>query len=96
MLDVVENYEALCKNLGGLIKRSGYKNVYIAEKIGIPPTNFSTKKKRGNWTIDEMKQIISIIDNEELDDYFMAQLMEAEKDSERLPISLLKSEYEWL
>jgi len=26
----------------------------------------------------------------------MAQLMEAEKDSERLPISVLKSEYEWL
>lgn len=96
MLDVIENYETLCKNLDGLIKRSGYKNVFIAEKIGIAPTNFSTKKKRGNWTIDEMKKIVALIDNEEMDDYFLAVLMEAEQDSERLPISVLKAEYEWL
>ncbi|WP_373513378.1 hypothetical protein [Persicitalea sp.] len=76
MREIVQNYMILCKSMESLIKASGYKNVYLAEKLGMPPTNFSAKKKRANWTPDEVDQILAIIDNEELEDYFMVQLME--------------------
>jgi uncharacterized protein YjcR len=76
MREIVQNYMSLCKSMGTLIKASGYKNVYLAEKLGMPPTNFSAKKKRASWTPDEIDQILAIIGNEELEEYFMVQLME--------------------
>lgn len=95
MLSIVENYIALKKNMAALINKSGYKNAYLAEQIGIPAPTFSVKKQRANWSENEMLQILSIIENDKLNDYFMLELMRAEKDEPRLPISDLKKEMGW-
>lgn len=90
MRNIVENYIALKKNMAVLINKSGYKNSYLAEQIGIPAPTFSVKKQRGNWSEAEMLQILSIIENEKLHDFFMLEVMRAEKDEPRYPISDLK------
>lgn len=95
MLSIVENYIALKKNMAALINKSGYKNAYLAEQIGIPAPTFSVKKQRGSWSETEMLQILSIIENENLSDYFMLTLMRAEKDEPRHPVSDLKNEMGW-
>lgn len=95
MLDIVENYIELKKNMASLIKKSGYKNAYLAEQIGVPAPTFSVKRQRGNWSESEMLQILSIIENEKLNDYFMLELMRAEKDEPTSPISELKKEMGW-
>ena len=43
MLEVVEDYLLLKKQISLLIKKSGYRNEFIAKKIGMAPTYFPVK-----------------------------------------------------
>ncbi|TLV03529.1 hypothetical protein [Dyadobacter luticola] len=96
MLKIVANYKELRQNIGMLIKHSGYKNSYIAEKLGIPSPNFSVKKKRGSWTIEEVEKILAIIDNEELEDFYLGKVMEkVEKEKDFVTLDELKKEMGW-
>ena len=70
MLEVVENYMLLKKEISSLIKRSGYSNDFIADKIGMSQDYFSMKNERGNWTEEEVLKIIKVIQNEELTNFF--------------------------
>ena len=81
--------------MANLINKSGYKNSFLAEQIGIPAPTFSVKKQRGNWTEFEIKKILTIIENEKLQDYFMVELMEKAKDEPSYPVSQLKAEMGW-
>ena len=95
MIQIVESYIELKKNMANLINKSGYKNSFLAEQIGIPAPTFSVKKQRGNWTEFEIKKILMIIENEKLEDYFMVELMEEAKDEPSYPVSQLKAEMGW-
>jgi hypothetical protein len=57
MINIVESYIELKKNMGALINKSGYKNAYLAEQIGMPAPTFSMKKQRGNWNELEMSKL---------------------------------------
>ena len=85
----------LKENMGLLINKSGYKNAFIAEQIGMPAPTFSVKKQRGNWSENEMKQILEVIENEKLEDYFFLEIMRSEADEPRHPIEDLKKEMGW-
>ncbi|WP_373330974.1 hypothetical protein [Salmonirosea aquatica] len=81
---IVNNYEELLNNIGQIIEVSGYRNDYIARKIGMSPANFSAKKSRKSFTLAEMKRIVEVIDNEDVTDYLMVQEMNARKDDETI------------
>lgn len=87
MLNIIESYIELKKNMAALINKSGYKNAYLAEQMGIPATSFSMKKQRGNWNEVEMCKIMAIIENEKLEDYFLLELMREQKNEQRFPVS---------
>ncbi|HEV7383214.1 MAG TPA: hypothetical protein VGN64_25630 [Dyadobacter sp.] len=96
MIEIVQNFLELRKQMGILIDKSGYKNSYIAEKIGMQATLFSVKKQRGNWTEIEMEKVLSVIENEELEDYFLGQIMQTvEKENEYMSYEDLKAEMGW-
>ena len=96
MLAIVENYKQLRENIGSLIQKSGYKNSFIAAKLGIPAPNFSLKKKRGNWTIEEVEKILSIIENEELEDYYLGKIMDSvEKEDQFVSLGEFKDAMGW-
>ena len=82
--DIVNNYERLVMNIGQLIEVSGYRNDYIAKKLGLTNVNFSAKKNRRTFTVEEIKQIASIIDNEDVNDFLMMQEMDQRKDDETI------------
>ena len=82
--EIVSNYENLVGNIGKLIEVSGYRNDFIAKKLGITNVNFSAKKNRKTFSIEEVKKIVSIIDNEEVEDYLMISEMDARKDDETI------------
>lgn len=82
--EIVSNYENLAGNIGKLIEVSGYRNDFIAKKLGITNVNFSAKKNRKTFSIEEVKKIVSIIDNEEVEDYLMLSEMDARKDDEAI------------
>ena len=75
MLQVIENYIFLKKQLTQLIRKSGYRNDYIALKIGMRADYFAVKKKRGNWSDEEVAKIIKVIENDELTAYFDSLLI---------------------
>jgi hypothetical protein len=95
MIEVIQNYKELKKNMGNLINKSGFKNSFLAEKIGMQPGLFSVKKQRGNWSDDEMEKILTLIENEELEDYYFGELIREKEKEETVSYSELKSEMGW-
>ena len=95
MIEVIHNYKELKKNMGNLINKSGYKNSFLAEKIGMQPTLFSVKKQRGNWSDDEMEKILVLIENEELEDYYFGELLREKEKEETVSYSEFKREMGW-
>ena len=83
-VDIVSNYKHLVMNINTLIDVSGYRNDYIAKKLGIPASSFSVKKNRGSFSVDDMEKIMQVIDNEDVEDYLMLQEMRALKDEETI------------
>ncbi|HAH24212.1 MAG TPA: hypothetical protein DCL77_10745 [Prolixibacteraceae bacterium] len=67
---IIESYKELKRNIPLLIEASGYKDNYIARKIGMPIPNFSAKKRRSNWDEEDIERIIKVISspNEEVED----------------------------
>ena len=70
MLEVIENYLLLKSQINELIQRSGYRNDFIAQKIGMRPDYFAVKKQRGNWSDAEIKKIVKVIENEDVTNFF--------------------------
>ena len=83
-VDIVSNYKNLVMNINTLIDVSGYRNDYIAKKLGIPPSSFSVKKNRGSFSVDDIEKIMQVIDNEDVEDFLMLQEMRALKDEETI------------
>jgi hypothetical protein len=76
MIEIVLEYQKLRSSMSLLIEKSGYKNAFLAEKIGIPASNFSIKKQRASWTENEVTAILQIIENEEIEDFYLGKIME--------------------
>lgn len=95
IVDIVAKYEKLVNEIGHIIEVSGYRNDYIARKIGMTPANFSAKKSRMSFTLAEMKSIVEVIDNEDVADYLMAREMDARKDDETISHDELYREMRW-
>jgi len=75
MREVIENYILLKKEIASLIKKSGYRNDFIANKIGMRSDYFAVKKQRGNWSEEEVLKIIGVIENEDVSNYFDSLLI---------------------
>ena len=91
MRRIICEYQLLKKNISVLIDKSGYKNVFIAEKIGLLPNHFSVKKQRNSWTDQEIDKILSVIENEELEDYYFGMMMNDTNKEDTLSLAQLKS-----
>lgn len=92
MKNIIEDYINLKQNINFLIQKSGFKNVFLAKKLGMSPVTFSMKKKRINWTEEELEKILDLIGNEELEDYYLAKLIEQKKDEETISLTEFKKE----
>ena len=75
MQEAVLNYKILLKNVGELINISGYRNDYVAKRLGIKPTTFSVKKQRATWTPDEIEKLLAVIGNDETEDYYLGLII---------------------
>jgi uncharacterized protein YjcR len=95
MREIIENFQTLRNSLSALIDKSGYKNAFIAEKIGMTPNHFYVRKQRGTWSEEEIEKILDVIENDELEDFFLGQLMERMNKEETITFGELKKEMEW-
>jgi hypothetical protein len=89
---IANDYKMLLHLLPQLIDISGYRNDYLSKKMGLNPATFSAKKQRGNWTIDEVAKLMSVIDNEDVNDFMMLQMMRDAKDDETISADEFRKE----
>jgi hypothetical protein len=61
MSTVISNYKKIKQSVPQLIKMSGYRNDYIAKRLGMQAANFSVKKQRANWNEDELDLLIKTL-----------------------------------
>ena len=93
--EIINKYENLVDNIGKLIEVSGYRNDYIAKKIGLTNVNFSAKKNRKSFSMEEIKQIVAIINNEDVEDYLMINEMDSRKEDETITHDELYKQMGW-
>lgn len=84
MLSIINPYCAIKNNPGDIIKVSGYRNDYVARKPGISPQIFAVKKQRNSWNEEEIEKVLSIVDNEDSEDYILLQIMRSMEDEETI------------
>lgn len=95
MLGIIEDFKELRQHLGLLIDKSGYRNAYIADKAGMPASNFSQKKRRGNWSLEEMERVLTIIGNQELEDLFLLEIMKERDKGDTITYDQFRKEMGW-
>ncbi len=73
---IITQYGDIVQKISLLIDISGYRNDYLAKKIGIQPSNFSVKKKRNNWDYEELSLLVPILEkSDEVQEYIDTELM---------------------
>lgn len=95
MLSVLNQYRTIKNNLGDIIKVSGYRNDYIARKLGISPQSFAAKKQRNSWKDDEIERVLEIVDNEDSEDYILLQIMRSLEDEAPISLEEAKKQMGW-
>jgi uncharacterized protein YjcR len=94
-VQIVSAYKRLLGSVADIIDVSGYRNDYIAKKLGLKPQNFSAKKQRGNWTPDELEQLLKVIENEDVENYLMLEQLRSLKEEETMTLAEFKKEMGW-
>jgi hypothetical protein len=97
MNSIIENYKKIKSAIPELIEMSGYRNDYIAKRMGMKPANFSVKKQRGNWNEDELEQILNALTNptDDVENFLMLQEMRSLKDDENITADEFKKAMKW-
>ena len=94
-LQIVSNYKRLLANVAAIIDVSGYRHDHIAKKLGIKPQNFSAKKKKANWTPDELEKLLIVIDNEDVENFLLLEQMRNMEMEETITLEQFKKEMGW-
>ncbi len=92
VIDVVNSYRVILNNIAHLIEVSGYRQDYLSKKLGLKAATFSAKKQKGNWTPEEVEHLLSVIANEDVEDYMLMKFMENLEDEETVSYEEFKSQ----
>ena len=81
IFETIKNYISINQNVDSIIKKSGYKVSYLYKEMGMDNNSFYLKRKRGNFTPEELMKLFSIIDLERLEDKILLEMsIEDQKD----------------
>ena len=61
----------------------------------MPASNFSQKKKRGNWSLEEMERVLTVIDNQELEDMFLLEIVKERDKGDTITYEQFRKEMGW-
>ena len=74
LLEVLQDYMEVENGIGDIIKSSGYRNQYIAQKLNLPLSTFYLKKKSKTFTTKEVAKIVRMLDDDTEDNAAMLAL----------------------
>jgi predicted transcriptional regulator len=64
-LHALHNYAEVVNNIPQLIKSSGYRVEYIADKLQIPRSTFYSKRRDKSFTFNDLLKIVTFINDDE-------------------------------
>ncbi|MBE9462584.1 hypothetical protein ACFP1I_09900 [Dyadobacter subterraneus] len=79
-----------------MIRISGYRNDFVATKIGLSLASFTSKLKNDNFSVREVLKIISIVKSEKVEDFLLLEIMKSRKDEATISLQQLEKEMGWL
>lgn len=82
--EFINDYKSLCMDVTGLIGKSGYKVDYVRERLKMSKAGFYHKRKKGNFSPDELLQIVKLVRLDEIEDRIFGDLVSKHKDDEVL------------
>jgi hypothetical protein len=88
----INNYKNLVEEMPNIIDLSGYKNEYIARKIEMKPQYFSVKKQKNTFNLAEVEKILSVIFNNDVEDYILLLELRSRKNDETVTMAEYKKE----
>jgi hypothetical protein len=81
--NIVNDYCKIVGNVDKIIAQTGYKERFIAEKLGISESLFYNKKRNKSFTLDEMVRLVDLMDEDDDalgDEYLLKLCKECEND----------------
>ena len=90
ILETINNYREILKNVDFVIKASGYKIGHLQKEMGMDNASFYTKRKKGKFTVDELERLFTIIDISKLEDKVLGE-MSLESEENGVFVDLKKS-----
>jgi hypothetical protein len=91
-ISAIENYKNIVVEMPKIIEISGYKNEYIARKMEMKPQFFSIKKQKNTFDLLQVEKILSIIFNQDVEDYLMLIELRSRKNDETISLEEYKKE----
>jgi hypothetical protein len=77
--DVIKEYKTLTMHVTELIEKTGYRVDFVSEKLGLSKPGFYKKRKAGNFSPDELLEILRIVKAEDLEERYFVEIMEKSK-----------------
>jgi hypothetical protein len=83
--------------ISALIEISGYRDDFVAKKIGMALSDFSVKKEKCIWSEKEVTKILDVLtaENDAVFDLLMLEEMRLRKDDETFSLAEYKKELGW-
>ena len=82
--EFIEDYKMLCMDVTGLISKTGYKVDFVRERLKMSKAGFYHKRKKGNFSPDELLEIVKLIRLDEIEDKIFGELVAKHKNDELL------------
>ena len=82
LLEVLDDYNEIEKNIPSIISASGYKTQFIAEKLNLPMSTFYFKRKTRTFTPKEVTQIVRLIDDDNVIEKYELELAKSRENDE--------------
>ena len=92
---ILTNYQLLLNNLSEIINISGYRNDYLAKKIGLKAANFSIKKQKQTWAVDEVEKLLTVLKNDDVEAYLDKLVMEGSFEGKKLSSDEFEKRMKW-
>lgn len=84
MATIIQDFKNFKNIFPQILEMSGYKMEFLAQRLSMSATGFSTKKKKNNFSIEQMEQLMDIVWNDYLEEKFLTRAMDEAKNEEPL------------
>lgn len=92
---IVRNYENLTIDLSDLIDAFGYSYNDLASQVGLSLADFITKIDRNSFSADELKTLVCLLGEENIESYLMIKIMDTRTGESTVSLVELKTQMRW-